>query len=192
MAKENNFEIFKELMAGEVGAVLAFQESLSAESDRGCALMAAAYLDSELQRLLCKYLVNDEPTQKEIFGNSRPLGSFSSKIDLAYLVGLLGPNAHRDLHLIRRVRNEFGHVPTAIDFDNPSLASRCNELYHDASGKKVSPRAKFIRVSLGVLGVIHASLYSITGLEEAKDVSMETAKEYMELLSKIIDADPDA
>lgn len=172
--------------------VFEFRQSLNAETDRGCALMAAAYLEAELQKLLAKYFVNNEAVQKEIFGHSRPLGSFSSRIDIAYLLGLIGPNAHRDLHLIRRVRNEFGHVPTPIDFNDPALASRCNELYHDACGKKVPPRTKFTRVTLGVLGIIHANLYSITSLQEAKDVSMEAAKTNLNKFLKAIGFEDDA
>src|ERR1044071_2597257 len=126
--------------------VFEFRRSLTGETDRGCALMAAAYLDSELEKLLRKYFVNNENVQDEIFGHSRPLGTFSSRIYLAYLVGLIGPKVRRDLHLIRRVRNEFGHVPTPISFDDPALASRCRELYHDTYGKEATPRVKFNRV----------------------------------------------
>src|SRR5438876_8972547 len=97
------------LITGRMREVFEFRQSLSDESDRGCALMAAAYLDAELDRLLRKYCVNNPNVQNDIFGSSRPLGTFSSRIDMCYLLGLLGPNAHRDLHLIRRVRNEFAH-----------------------------------------------------------------------------------
>ena len=183
--KNDASEKVNQLFSERFDEVFQFRLSLSEETDRGCALMAAAYLDSELEKLLSKHFVNNENIKKEMLGVSRPLGSFSSRIDMAYLLGLVGPKAHRDLHLIRKVRNEFGHVPTPISFDDPALASRCKELYHDAYGKEVAPRVKFNRVVLGVLGVIHANLYSVATIEEAKDVELDAAKEQF---SKIIDA----
>ncbi len=166
-----------ELIFEKFEEVFQFRQSLTKETDRGCALMAAAYLDSEIEKLLSKHLVNNESIKREVFGYSRPLGAFSSRIDMAYLLGLIGPKVHRDLHLIRKVRNEFGHVPTPITFDDPSLASRCRELYHDSYGKEASPRDKFNRVVMGVLGIIHASLKTVSTIEELKDVSLENAKE---------------
>jgi DNA-binding MltR family transcriptional regulator len=154
-------------------AVTEFRQSLDPETDRGCALMAAAYLDSELEKLLRKYLVNNDAVQSQLFEHSGPLGSFSSRIDLAYLLGLIGRNAHRDLHLIRRIRNEFGHVPRPISFDDPQLASRCRELYHDTIGKAVRPRTKFNRVVMGVLAILHGNFHRITPLEEARDIVID-------------------
>jgi hypothetical protein len=59
--------------------VVKFRQSLTSETDRGCALMAAAYLDAELEKLLSKHFVNSDKVKEEIFGHSRPLGSFSEK-----------------------------------------------------------------------------------------------------------------
>jgi hypothetical protein len=171
--------------------VFEFRQSLSDETDRGCALMAAAYLDSELQKLLSKYCVNNPNVQKDIFGRSRSLSTFSSRIDMSYLLGLLGPNAHRDLHLIRKVRNEFAHVASPIDFNDPGLAQRCDELYHDAYGKPVPPRKKFMRVARGVLGIIHAIFFSISSIVEANDVSIEGAKKHMKIFLKTLGIDDD-
>lgn len=156
--------------------VLEFRQSLNAETDRGCALMAAAYLDAELEKLLRKYFVSNDMVQTELLRQSGPLGSFSSRIDLAYLLGLLGAKARRDLHLIRKIRNEFGHVSTPLNFNDAALASRCSALYHDAYENTTSPRRKFIRTALGILGVIHANLYSIESLKEAKDIRIGGAK----------------
>ena len=170
-------EKFNEMFSENFDRVMEFRQSLSKETDRGCALMAAAYLDSEIEKLLSKYFVNNENVKKEVLGQSRPLGTFSSRIDMAYLLGLIGAKAHRDLHLIRKVRNEFGHVPTPISFDDQSLANRCGELYHDAYGKDAAPRDKFNNVVMGILGMIHISIIATTPIEERKDVSVDLAKE---------------
>lgn len=56
------------------------------------------------------------------------MGSFSSRIDMAYLLGALTDNEYHDLHLIRRIRNKFGHVATQLSFDTQSIRSQCSEL----------------------------------------------------------------
>lgn len=80
--------------------VMQFRSSLSPETDRGCALMAASFLDSELGDLLRSYVVDDRSVADEVFGQAKPLGTFSSRIDAAYLLGLISANARRDLHLL--------------------------------------------------------------------------------------------
>ena len=80
--------------------VLDFRAALSPETDRGCALMGAAFLDVELERLLTKHFVNDPAVVKELIGQNRPLGTFSSRIDICYALGLIGKKARRDRHLL--------------------------------------------------------------------------------------------
>jgi DNA-binding MltR family transcriptional regulator len=46
-----------------------------------------------------------------MFDPSGPLGSFSTKIVLAFLIGMFTKESTQDLHIIREVRNEFAHKP---------------------------------------------------------------------------------
>ena len=87
-----------------------FRPTLTPETDRGCALMAAAYLDSQLEELLRAVFVDDQKVVSELLQSERALGSFSAKIDMAYSLGLLPADAYRDLHLIRKIRNECAYA----------------------------------------------------------------------------------
>src|SRR5262249_4398325 len=80
---------------------------LMRESDRGAALIAGAYLETILATTLRRFLVHDENEVDQLFGENRPLGSFSSCIRMAYCLGLIGPGIRRDLDIIRGIRNEF-------------------------------------------------------------------------------------
>jgi hypothetical protein len=53
-----------------------FRSSLIEETDRGCALLGASYLDGEIEKLLKDYLVDDTGVAEEIFRPDGPLGSF--------------------------------------------------------------------------------------------------------------------
>jgi DNA-binding MltR family transcriptional regulator len=89
--------------------VILFRQTLSAETDRGVALVCAAYLDGELKALLEKTFVDAPNTIDKLFEGTGPLATFSSRIDLALAIGLLRGESHRGLHLIRKIRNDFAH-----------------------------------------------------------------------------------
>jgi hypothetical protein len=81
----------------DLDAAIEFRATLNSETDRGCALMAAAYLDDRLVDLLKSHFVDDDNRADELLGQSKPLGTFFSRIDLAYLPGLVSPDEHRAL-----------------------------------------------------------------------------------------------
>ena len=98
-------------------------QELQAESDRGAALMGAAYLDTALKSLLeaslaggsivADKLLNDQP--------NAPLGTFSSRIAMAYGLGHIGPNYYRALESIREIRNAFAHFRRSLTFEDPQI-----------------------------------------------------------------------
>ncbi len=63
--------------------VLLFRATLDDETDRGCALMAAAYLDSQLEELLRKTFVDDLKVIKRIFNASGQPTSTRPKVEHA-------------------------------------------------------------------------------------------------------------
>jgi hypothetical protein len=56
--------------------------------DSGCAPFAAAYLDASLADLLYVSLVSNKSTEQDLFGGTAPLATFSSRIKVAYYLGL--------------------------------------------------------------------------------------------------------
>jgi DNA-binding MltR family transcriptional regulator len=131
-----------------------FRRAILSESDRGCALMAAAHLSDQLERLLRAAFVDDESVAAPLFSGPSAFGSFSSRIDICYLFGLLPSPARRDLHLIRRIRNDFGHVAAPLTFGDASVAARCRELYSCADEPGAPPRDRFVGTALVLYGII--------------------------------------
>jgi DNA-binding MltR family transcriptional regulator len=144
----------------KIEEVFAFRSSLTGETDRGCALMAAAYLSDQLEKLLRSLFVVAQQTVDRLFEPLGPAGSFSARIDLAYACGLLPESAYNDLHLMRKIRNDFGHVAEPLTFDEPAIADRCHVLQHSVLEAKARSRAKFTNAALGVCAVIHAITYT--------------------------------
>jgi DNA-binding MltR family transcriptional regulator len=133
--------------------------------------MAAAYLDSQLELLLRKSFIADEHVAKELLDASKPLGTFSSRIDLTFAVGQLPRLVHRDLHLIRKIRNDFGHNPQPIDFAEPRISARCRELTHTFHDESEAPRRRFTNAVMGVLAFIHIAIHRQEQPHRQADIS---------------------
>src|SRR5262245_15222940 len=117
---------FDELTA-QMDETLKFCRLLDTETDRGCALVAAAYFDTALISLLRATMIEDR-TSDEFLESNGPLSSFSARIDAAYVFGLIAPLVRRDLHYIRKIRNEFAHDPEHLDFSNNRIRDFCHQL----------------------------------------------------------------
>ena len=165
---------FEELPA----EVKLFREALSAESDRGCALFAAAYLDQALSDLLYVSVVHEpKKIEKELFDFNGPFGTFSSRIKMAYYLGKISKITRRDLDLMRNIRNKFAHHPSVVSFNDESVAKQCRELSFTFREKKASPRLHFLGAVFGVLSKVHIATFTAEAPEvKADDGPSEEAK----------------
>lgn len=121
-----------------------FMKQLMEESDRGAALVGVAYLDELLVRLF-KARMLTENASEELFGRFGPLSSFSSRIDVAYCLGWIGPETYRDLNLLRKIRNEFAHAHGPVTFADKTVKARCSELQIPKGlNFRVRPRDQFL------------------------------------------------
>ena len=52
-----------------------------------------------------------------MFGSFAPLGTFSTKISIAFFIGLIPEDIYNDLNIIRKIRNEFAHNYDTLTFN---------------------------------------------------------------------------
>lgn len=100
-----------------LGALVSEFIELTRESDRGVILVAGAMLDARLERAIRARLRDDTKVADSLLGVDRPVGAFSAKIRLAYLLGLITQSEQRELDLVRRIRNRAAHESGAATFD---------------------------------------------------------------------------
>jgi len=103
-----------------------------------------------------------------------------------YLLGYVGPVARRELHLIRRIRNEFAHEYKPLQFTEPSIESRCRELRAYSLFPDPLPRANFIRTAMGLLAVIHSRLSRATHALPSKDTEIVVPQEEQERVKELV------
>lgn len=129
-----------------------FLDEFQGETDRAAAVLAGAYLDSRLEALLRTKFVAVPRFVDELLSGQGGLSSFGARISVAYAVGLISLKAAEDLHLVRRIRNEFAHQVHGLSFTTPAIADRVNafrilEALRDEQGQTIvlpdDPRKRF-------------------------------------------------
>ncbi len=119
---------------------------LEKETDRGAALLAAAFLDDVLDVMLRAAFVDDGEAVNKIMGAGRPLESFGARAHLAYCIGILGVDVYADINLIREIRNDFAHRhPT--NFEYPPIQAKCQKLRCVSvmlTDEACTPRERFV------------------------------------------------
>jgi hypothetical protein len=111
---------------------LRVNEELRKESERGAVILAFAWMDDELTRVLKKFCapsLHSSDKGDELFGTGRPIGDAATKIDLVFRLGLIQEHTHKSLHLVRKLRNDFAHLSSRLSFETNSVRDRIRTLF---------------------------------------------------------------
>jgi DNA-binding MltR family transcriptional regulator len=101
---------------------------LDHDSDRAVAIITGSMVENRLERAIRSRLQRDKAIENRLFNPSGPLGSFSAKIDAAYLLGIISAEAHRDLVMFKDIRNLFAHNLMIRDFRSQQIKDKANNL----------------------------------------------------------------
>lgn len=95
----------------------------------GGTMVAVAAMEQTLQWALEMSMPGlTKPLAKRLFTGLGPLSHFSSKIDLAVAMALIDRDLARDLHTLRKIRNEFAHSTTELHHDDEPVATLLQKL----------------------------------------------------------------
>jgi hypothetical protein len=94
-------------------------------NDRSVIITLVAQADTSLEYRLITFfpvLKNaDKATFQNVFRSEGPLGSLSSKIEIAYNVGAIDGYQRMQLDGLRTIRNAVAHASRIVDFGHPPL-----------------------------------------------------------------------
>lgn len=131
--------------------LIALIEEMDGQTDRGVAIVGAAWIEEAMTTAIQSFLHDDSKAWKRLFSGNGALASFSSKIDLAILLGLVSDAIRSDLHIIREIRNEFAHQithktqHTKLGFSSAHIKDKCMFLKCIAHENIDDPRVAFVR-----------------------------------------------
>jgi DNA-binding MltR family transcriptional regulator len=92
--------------------------ALQARTHAEVGIVGAAIIEEQLLRaLLTKMRPLSGEMKKRLFDGYGPLSSFSAKIDLSYALRIINKDQYDDLTVVRRIRNQFGHSMSLVNFD---------------------------------------------------------------------------
>jgi hypothetical protein len=97
-------------------------------SHRATAIVGGSFVEEHLTHVLKSRMVKDAKVIDEMFAPGRAFGDFGAKVDLGYLIGLYSKRAHKELAIIRRIRNDFAHQLESNSFDRDDIRDRCRNL----------------------------------------------------------------
>lgn len=95
------------------------------QTDRALAVLLGAELDELLLRILQKYLLPQSNKDIiDLLSSQCPLGSFASRIEIVFRLGIINKIIIHDLHLIRDIRNLFSHRTHGLSFDSQKIKDK--------------------------------------------------------------------
>jgi hypothetical protein len=146
---------------------------LHGESDRAKVILSSTILEDMLDYCIERRVVVDASASKfrYIFRFEGPLGTFSSKIEIAYIFGFITRSLARQLHLMREMRNACAHSKFRLSFDAPELADVVKLIFHPIGMTKLKEdtpegiRTTFLEeLTIILQTLIHGATHSGGGL----------------------------
>jgi DNA-binding MltR family transcriptional regulator len=109
----------------ESGPMVNVFRRLHRESETSQVLVVSSYLEDRLVSLLQKQMRNlkSEDAKERVFGSNGPLGTFSSRITMAYHLGWLRKETVDRLNSFRKIRNIFAHQAFSVTYEDKRVKS---------------------------------------------------------------------
>lgn len=101
---------------------------LNEESPIGCILTSGSFLEKCMILLLRDKFIKGSKTVDDVLNYNGMLGEYSSKAKLCYCLSLIDKEQYSDVIKIAEIRNLIAHSHILIDFSEPKIVEKCNEL----------------------------------------------------------------
>lgn len=105
-------------------------------------IVGVSRLDEQLRELI-RVAARHPKVAEELLGDDRSLGSFSSRIKLAYALGYLDKTRYQQLTALRKIRNFAAHGSRTIKFSEPPISDHVLLLRGTLVGTEQGMRIRF-------------------------------------------------
>jgi DNA-binding MltR family transcriptional regulator len=109
-------------------AIKLIDAEIERASDRAACIIAGSYVETKLTEYLKSKVNHHKDLWDRLTHPSAPLGSFSVKIDIAFMFALITKEARSDLVILKDVRNAFAHKMTIAGFQDQWVQDKCKNL----------------------------------------------------------------
>jgi DNA-binding MltR family transcriptional regulator len=103
-------------------------EVMDKEPDMARVLIGTSYLEQALASLLQRFFIKSDTSKKLLNPRGGALGSFQSRADISYCLGLIPKSLYQNLCVVGEIRNEFAHSYLSLSLDDPEIAEMVGSL----------------------------------------------------------------
>lgn len=124
-------------------------------------LTQVASMEYTLEWILRERMPNlgEKDLANNLFGRG-PLGTLAAKIDVCFAMGFIDRPTWKNLHQLRKIRNEFAHSPEMLGFDHPRIKTlKENSLSKDRNAYFIGLKRCHAALRLA----IHATIEAVHG-----------------------------
>lgn len=171
---------------------LIFQRELKEGSDRTCLLMAASFLESELERVLKIKLVGDPVFKYDLFDYKGPLGDLTSKARMSYGLGIISEKMMANLILIDGLKNEFMRDYKVTTFEDPLVTQQIYNLTaglylkYEAPPRRYFCNAAFTTLTFILIGLRVKKFKEKKHPEYTETERLERLKHFEEIADELL------
>lgn len=143
------------IVRGGIGheRLFAIMKELHSATDRAAAIVGSSLVEHCLTEALRAHLHKADKITDELFRTTGAFGAFATKINLGLLTGIYGDGAHKELSILKDIRNKFAHSLDAIDFKTQQIEAWTKNLKfcerYTFDQKVTSPTAQDGKKSIG-------------------------------------------
>jgi DNA-binding MltR family transcriptional regulator len=106
--------------------------SMKDGTDLACALICGAYIENATGSLLERHMIDDAAVSGStgiLNGPMAALSTASARTDLCFCLGLIDRVTYTNAKIIAKVRNQFAHSTTPLDFNDDHVQDECSKLH---------------------------------------------------------------
>lgn len=119
-----NFKPADEFEQGIIAEALQLTAFIASAGTRAFCILLCSFVEDTFKRnFINKWKIASKDQQSIYFGGNGPLSTFSQRMLIATGIGWLSSEAHAEMSLIRKIRNEFAHNHRVHSLDTDPLAS---------------------------------------------------------------------
>ncbi len=167
-----------------------FGQMMVDESDRGLVIILVSIIDDVLAAQLEGRMRDLSSRMRDrIFGFEGPLGTFSSRMKLAYALEVIDYETYQDLDTMRSMRNACAHSRRDISFENEALRKALDLLFEFEDDPSYS--LKDCDPQLCKVHFMAATTYTMSriGGDSKEEASQKSNKVYDEIWKAIREAE---
>ena len=98
----------QKIYALPLGCFVAFNASLSDESDRGRVIVTASWIDLLIKvKLMNEFSKGNAEARKSLFSGSGSFATFSAKVNAAFCAGWIDDDVYHDIQVIKKLRKRL-------------------------------------------------------------------------------------